>query len=212
MQPLSLTSPSSSPLLPVTPSSPSLSTASSPSAPPTDLSSAFQLAQTRARQKGEQLDALHALLHSAIASTFAPLPPSASAALLAERRVERRAVARVVMPMVFKSDLLKRWKAKSRGGVAVEAAADGDSERLLREVLDEEAELHRWTLEERKDMLHFMLDAMTQHNTNTADSGSSHTSPPVSLVEAMEGSMLLYHALLNATQRCAPLITSPSMQ
>jgi hypothetical protein len=200
--PLSLTSPSSSPLFPA-PSSPSLS----PSLP-VDLSSALQLAQTRARQKEEQLDTIKGLIHTAIASTFAPLSPSASAAVRAEKRVERKAVARVVMPMVFKTELYRRWKRKGMRvlGVGEEEAGggggEGDEERLMREVMEEEPTMRDWSMEERKHMIHFMLDALQR------GAGASERGPPVSLVEAMEGSMVLYHALIETNHRSASLIHS----
>ena len=111
------------------------------------------------------------------------------------------------MPMVFKTDLFRRWKAEGRSGSGRGMEVEGDAERLMREVIDEEAVLHSWTVDERKDMLHFMCDALAQQQSHSAEASTAPSQPPVSLVEAMEGSMVLYHALLGATQRCAPLST-----
>ena len=174
---------------------------------------------------------LEAAVNAAIASC---LSSSSSSAASRETRRERKAVARLLMPVVLRTEMYRRWKQRVKAGRQGSVGADeegrgeGDSKRregelpvedevlLMREVMQEDAEMRLWKDEEKHALIRFLLfkareSEQRQQEAAGAGAGAAAAATGaaeeerMTLDELMEASMILYHALMDCNHKLAQL-------
>ena len=180
-----------------TPSALSTPSSPRPTTPIPHASLAQQIAQRRARILQERLSTLDSLINRSLLSATAPAPSSDAPN---DERVRRKVVCELLMPLVIRTDMYKRWD--ERGGAAEVVAAADDSrqqeEQLVREVLAERQPMAEWSDEQKEAMIRYTLQLRARAG---GGGGGSSPSGAIQLSELMEANMSMYQSLLAAQQQ-----------